>query len=285
MSSIHLDSSHLSLPALAAGSTDQVAASRGLPVHGQPTDEQTQRGPDATVQLSPEATEAAAATDEGQGSANEGQGSANDSRSDTKQHQDGSDQVGQNASKSVNGQPLTEEQQQEVDKLKQRDQEVRRHEQAHKAAAGRLSSGGPTYSYQTGPDGKQYAVGGEVQIDTSPVEGDPQATILKMEAVRRAATAPASPSSQDRAVAAQAARTAQKARQELQKQTPQSSNETEGGKVADSSSAASPDDVKSTQQVQPSSESKQDVAERPTPSHDQFVTSSLGAHAGLDAFA
>ena len=78
---------------------------------------------------------------------------------------------------------------------------VRAHEQAHKAAAGAHAKGGPTYEYQSGPDGKRYAVGGEVQIDTSPVPNDPQATIQKMQQVQRAANAPAEPSSQDRRVA------------------------------------------------------------------------------------
>ena len=102
----------------------------------------------------------------------------------------------------------------QVDKLKQRDTEVRQHEQAHLAAAGPYARGGPTFEYQTGPDGKRYAVGGEVQIDTSPVEGDPQATIQKMQAVRAAALAPAEPSAQDRSVAAKAAAEIQKARAE-----------------------------------------------------------------------
>ncbi|MCH8129990.1 MAG: hypothetical protein IIC70_08840, partial [Acidobacteria bacterium] len=61
-----------------------------------------------------------------------------------------------------------------------------------KAAAGSNASGGPTFEFTTGPDGKRYAVGGEVQIDTSAVDGDPQATIQKMQQVRRAALAPAS---------------------------------------------------------------------------------------------
>jgi hypothetical protein len=49
-----------------------------------------------------------------------------------------------------------------------------------------------------------YAVSGEVSIDSSPVKGDPKATVRKMEQVVRAALAPAQPSGQDRAVAAAA---------------------------------------------------------------------------------
>ena len=88
---------------------------------------------------------------------------------------------------------LSKEEQQEVAKLKQRDAEVRAHEQAHIAAGGHYVRGGANYEYQTGPDGKRYAVGGEVSIDTSPVPDDPQATITKMQTVRRAALAPAKP--------------------------------------------------------------------------------------------
>ena len=43
----------------------------------------------------------------------------------------------------------------------------RAHEMAHLAAAGGLATG-PYYEYQQGPDSKQYAVGGHVNIDTSP---------------------------------------------------------------------------------------------------------------------
>jgi SprA-related family len=113
---------------------------------------------------------------------------------------------------------LTDEEKKQVEELKQNDAEVRRHESAHKAAAGSFAKGGPTFEYTRGPDGKQYATSGEVQIDTSEASGDPQATIRKMQKVRSAASAPAEPSSTDRQVAAQAARTEAKARSELAKQ-------------------------------------------------------------------
>ena len=112
------------------------------------------------------------------------------------------------------GKPLDESEQKQVDELQARDREVRQHEQAHKAAAGPYATSGPTYTYQEGPDGKRYAVGGSVGIDTSP-EATPEETIAKMQVVRRAALAPAEPSSQDRKVAAQASQTIQQARAEL----------------------------------------------------------------------
>lgn len=103
---------------------------------------------------------------------------------------------------------------QQVDDLKQRDTEVKAHEQAHMASGGGLVQGGATYEYQTGPDGKMYAVGGEVSIDLSP-ERTPDATIRKMQQVRRAALAPSEPSGTDRAVAAQASQIEAQARAEL----------------------------------------------------------------------
>jgi hypothetical protein len=101
-------------------------------------------------------------------------------------------------------------------KLAQRDREVRAHEQAHMAAAGPYARGGPTYTFQHGPDGRLYAVAGEVAIDTAPVPGDPEETLRKAQRVRAAALAPAEPSSQDRAVASAAARMASAAQAEIQ---------------------------------------------------------------------
>ena len=112
----------------------------------------------------------------------------------------------------------TPENQAEVVKLRKRDREVRSHEQAHIAAAGGLTKGGATFTFQRGPDGKQYAVGGEVSLDTSPVSGNPEATIRKAKQIRAAALAPANPSAQDRAVAASAAALEAQAQQELEKE-------------------------------------------------------------------
>ena len=112
---------------------------------------------------------------------------------------------------------LTPEEQVVVAELRQTDRQVRAHEQAHLAAAGGLARG-VSFTYVTGPDGQRYAVGGEVSIDTSPVRGDPEATIRKAQQVRAAANAPANPSSQDRQVAAQAGQMEQAARVELAQQ-------------------------------------------------------------------
>ena len=103
-----------------------------------------------------------------------------------------------------------------VRQMQARDREVRAHEQAHLAAGGQ-HAGGASYSYEMGPDGKRYAVGGEVPIDTSE-EATPQATIQKARTVRKAALAPAKPSAADRQVASKATAMEQKARQELQEE-------------------------------------------------------------------
>jgi len=102
-----------------------------------------------------------------------------------------------------------------VTELKQTDTEVRNHEMAHIAAGGSLITSGASFTYKRGPDGNNYAVGGEVGIDTSAIPGDPRATLQKMQRVKSAAMAPASPSGQDRKVASQASAMAAKASSEL----------------------------------------------------------------------
>ncbi|MBT5185497.1 MAG: SprA-related family protein [Kordiimonadaceae bacterium] len=109
---------------------------------------------------------------------------------------------------------LSKEQQAKVDSLKKTDQEVRAHEQAHKNVGGQYA-GSASFSYHVGPDGKRYAVGGEVPIDIAPIEGDPEATLAKLDVVIAAALAPAQPSAQDRKVAAIAVAARNQARAEL----------------------------------------------------------------------
>ena len=109
---------------------------------------------------------------------------------------------------------LTQEQQRQVEALKKRDREVRQHEQAHLAVGRDLVLGGPSYTYETGPDNKQYAVAGEVSIDTSPGR-TPEETIPKAQHIRETALAPAEPSPQDRSVAAKASSMESEARHAL----------------------------------------------------------------------
>lgn len=130
------------------------------------------------------------------------------------------------------GEPLSDEEQAQLDKLKARDREVRQHEQAHMAVGGGYA-GAPSYEYQQGPDGGRYAVGGEVSIDMSP-EKDPKATAAKMRQVKAAALAPAQPSSQDLSVAAQASQLEAQAQAEGAKGT----TEQDGGASGATDSAA-----------------------------------------------
>ncbi|MBN1606129.1 MAG: hypothetical protein JW940_05825 [Polyangiaceae bacterium] len=109
---------------------------------------------------------------------------------------------------------LSRQEQLEVDNLKKRDREVRAHERAHEAVGGSYT-GSARYTYTLGPDGKRYAIAGEVPIDVSGVPGDPEATIRKMATVRRAARAPANPSGPDLQIAAQAAAIERRARAEM----------------------------------------------------------------------
>lgn len=127
---------------------------------------------------------------------------------------------------------LSDEEQEEVERLRRRDAEVRAHENAHKAAAGQHARGGPRYEFERGPDGRRYAVGGEVKIDTAAVPDDPDATIRKMRQVRRAALAPAEPSPQDRRVAAEASakETAARAEKQQAKRGGDEASRLEGGR-------------------------------------------------------
>jgi len=91
---------------------------------------------------------------------------------------------------------------QEIFKLKEIDAHVKNHEAAHKAAGGEFA-GSASYTYKVGPDGKKYAVAGEVPI-TIKKGKTPDETIANMEKVKAAALAPADPSPQDLKVAATA---------------------------------------------------------------------------------
>ncbi|NML27238.1 putative metalloprotease CJM1_0395 family protein [Zoogloea dura] len=121
------------------------------------------------------------------------------------------------AASRASGSGLSAEEQRIVDKLAQRDKEVRAHEQAHLSAAGGLATSGASYTYETGPDGRRYAVGGEVGIDVSPGR-TPEDTLARAQQIQAAALAPADPSGADRQIAAQAARMAATARIELARQ-------------------------------------------------------------------
>lgn len=109
---------------------------------------------------------------------------------------------------------LSLDQQRQLSEMLATDRKVRAHEQAHLNVGRDLILSGPTYSYETGPDGKSYAVSGEVQIDTSPAHS-PEETIPKAHHIRATALAPADPSPQDHRVASVATQLEINARIEL----------------------------------------------------------------------
>lgn len=122
-----------------------------------------------------------------------------------------------------------------VRELAQRDREVRQHEMAHKSAAG-SAAGAISYEYQRGPDGRLYAIGGEVSIRLSPPSNDPAEVQRYAEQILRAALAPAEPSGQDRQVAAQARSMIAEAQAELAQQageTEEANAATEESREAD----------------------------------------------------
>jgi len=119
--------------------------------------------------------------------------------------------------KSANSSEKKQEQevQREAAKLQQVEREVVAHEQAHMSAGAHLA-GAARYQYTKGPDGKNYATGGEVSIKI-PEGKTPEETIQLMDQVIRAALAPANPSSQDLAVASRASMKQIQARGDMNK--------------------------------------------------------------------
>ncbi|MDR2166143.1 MAG: hypothetical protein LBO79_11140 [Zoogloeaceae bacterium] len=122
---------------------------------------------------------------------------------------------------------LSGEEQREVEELKETDRTVRQHEQMHMAVGGNLVTSGPSFEYETGPDGKRYAVSGEVGIDTSKAS-TPEETVQKARKIRAAALAPAEPSAQDRRVAAMATQMEMTALRELARQRQEESKAASG---------------------------------------------------------
>lgn len=159
---------------------------------------------------------------------------ASSGKSEDKQEKKDNETSLENTSVPKSEQELSLEQKQIVRELQQRDQEVRSHEQSHISAGGPHVQGSASYTYENGPDGKQYAIGGSVNIDTSPVPGNPKATLDKAQIVRKAALAPASPSAQDQKVASEATQMEAEARQEItEKKTEEKQPEQKDSDVPD----------------------------------------------------
>lgn len=171
-----------------------------------------------------------------------------------------------------------------IQKLAQRDRAVKAHEAAHLAAAGRYARGGANFTYQRGPDGVNYAVGGEVSLDTS-IPGDPRQALEKAQTIRTAALAPAQPSGQDRTVAAQATQAANQARADIARERieevaekierAQSDDAEPGQQETDGSETVS--NSEPTQQAQSSVQEYQNVAANDPNTEDRNLSLSLEA--------
>jgi hypothetical protein len=89
-----------------------------------------------------------------------------------------------------------------LEKFKSMDANVKAHEQTHASLTGTTAP--IQYNYQMGPDGKMYATGGSVRLDTS-IPSDPKAAMAKMDELKKSATSSGSDmSSADSSIAIQA---------------------------------------------------------------------------------
>ncbi|MBU0721434.1 hypothetical protein KJ877_08830 [bacterium] len=118
-------------------------------------------------------------------------------------------------SKTSSQSELSQDEERLLKELQSRDSQVRAHEAAHKS--GGASTGAASYTYQKGPDGRMYAIGGEVSVSMKS-GSTPQETISNAQAVIASAMAPANPSPQDYAVASSARVMMMKAQQQARKE-------------------------------------------------------------------
>ena len=155
---------------------------------------------------------------------------------------------------------LSAEEKQEVEKLRERDQKVRRHEQAHLSAAGGLATGGANYKFKTGPDGRQYAVGGEVGLKI-PQGGSPEEKLRTAAQLERAALAPEEPSASDRNIAAKARQQKAEAQQEInEKQLKEAKPAENSGKSIQSTVSSVSNDSDSDKPANGHEDAKPDVS-------------------------
>lgn len=83
-----------------------------------------------------------------------------------------------------------------LNELQAADAGTRAHEHQHFKAAGGLASGLPEFQYEVGPDGQLYAVGGYVNVSTTPTS-DPEKAARDAAGLSMAASAPGDASAQD----------------------------------------------------------------------------------------
>jgi len=88
-----------------------------------------------------------------------------------------------------------------LNKFKSTDSNVRAHEQTHASTTNTTTP--IQYNYQMGPDGKLYAVGGSVRVDTS-IPDDPKEASYKLDKLKKSATSVDEMSAADSAISIQA---------------------------------------------------------------------------------
>lgn len=178
---------------------------------------------------------------------------------------------------------LTPAEQRQVRELVQIDRAVRAHEQAHLSAGRGVVTSGANFTYTYGPDGKQYAIGGEVGIDTSP-ERKPEENIDKGVRIQEAALAPADPSPQDYQVAAVGSRLEGQGRSDLVRQQQEERIAAEQAAAGQRSLAAG-----ETAAASQASETEQRAASEPAKDNGQLVRSAYlatnAAEASVNTFA
>ena len=113
------------------------------------------------------------------------------------------------------GEPLSSEEQREVQRLERRDLEVKTNQRAYVRDGGSYARGGTKLSNSTGSDGNRYATDVQVDRDLSS-ESASEATASMMPQVQRAGLAPANPSGTDRATDSIVDRRDQGAQAEIQ---------------------------------------------------------------------
>ena len=88
------------------------------------------------------------------------------------------------------GPGLSPEEQQAIARLARRDRAVRAYERAHVLIGGSLVQAYPTYTYQRGPDGDYYAIGGEMTLGLA-ADSVHRDFATDIQAMRAATSAPA----------------------------------------------------------------------------------------------
>ncbi|NIY77453.1 hypothetical protein HED22_17510 [Thalassospira sp. HF15] len=119
------------------------------------------------------------------------------SRAEYREARDASEENGTNQGSTSAKRDLDPAEEAVVNQLRARDSAVRQEEEAHAAAAGPYGSA-PQYTYQIGPDGNAYAIGGHVDVSVS-VSGSAEDRDRALATLQNAALAPNAPSGADMA--------------------------------------------------------------------------------------